>query len=189
MYKKYKPVGEKSRVDIIFPLKRTLMILAAGSFFMITWKNEKRKISELVPAEYNPRQLTETQAKHLDESLGRFNLADPIIININNKIIGGHQRINILKQKGSDQTVDVRVPTRELNEKEEQELNLRLNKNLGEWDFDKLANFDEDFLMEVGFEKEELDRIFQLEPNEKDDEAPERRETDIARGETFLIHF
>jgi ParB family chromosome partitioning protein len=92
----------------------------------ISWKSEKRKISELNPAPYNPRELTEIQAKDLSTSLERFNLADPIIINTNNRIIGGHQRINILKQAG-DIEVDVRVPSRELTEHEEKELNIRLN--------------------------------------------------------------
>ena len=47
---------------------------------MISWTTEKRKISELIPAEYNPRKLTEKSAKNLDKSLSKFNLADPSII-------------------------------------------------------------------------------------------------------------
>lgn len=81
----------------------------------ITWSNEKRKISDITPANYNPRQLTEKQAKDLNTSLERFNLADPVIINADNTIIGGHQRINILKQRGAVE-VDVRVPSRQLTE-------------------------------------------------------------------------
>ncbi len=41
---------------------------------MITWITEKRKLSELIPASYNPRELTEIQAKDLSTSLERFNL-------------------------------------------------------------------------------------------------------------------
>jgi hypothetical protein len=127
----------------------------------IVWRSEKRRISELRPAEYNPRELTEKQFKDLRMSLDRFSLADPIVINQDNTIIGGHQRINILKLFGEDE-VDVRVPSRPLSKDEEQELNLRLNKNLGQWDFDKLANFDEELLKKIGFDSQELDRIFQL---------------------------
>jgi len=76
----------------------------------LEWATEKRKVSELIPYQGNPRQLTEKQAKDLSTSLERFNLADPIVINTDNTIIGGHQRINILKQAG-DLTVDVRVPS------------------------------------------------------------------------------
>jgi len=140
--------------------------------YMITWKTEKRKISELKPAPYNPRELTEQQAKDLSTSLERFNLADPIVINLNNRIIGGHQRINILKQSGN-LSVDVRVPSRKLTDHEEKELNLRLNKNLGQWDYDMLANFDEDMLKDIGFDSKELDKIFQLETKTEDDDVPE----------------
>lgn len=44
----------------------------------------------------------------------------------------------------------------------EKELNLRLNKNTGEFDWDLLAKFDESFLSEVGFSTDELDDIFKL---------------------------
>lgn len=141
----------------------------------ISWTTEKREISKLIPAEYNPRQLTEKQAKGLSISLERFNLADPIIINTDNTIIGGHQRINIIKAKVGNNgfMVDVRVPSRKLTPKEEKELNIRLNKNLGEWDYDLLANFDEDMLKGLGFDSKELDKIFQLDVKPEDDAVPE----------------
>jgi len=152
----------------------------------MNWASEKRNIAELTPAEYNPRQLTVDQAKQLNTSLESFNLADPIIINKDNKIIGGHQRINILKQRGVSE-VDVRVPDRQLTDDEEKELNLRLNKNLGEWDYDLLANFDEDLLLNVGFDSKELDRIFQLEPEEKDDDIPEDVPATTKLGDIYLL--
>jgi DNA modification methylase len=157
---------------------------------MITWHNEKRKIGDLVPADYNPRQLTEKQAKDLNSSLTKFNLADPIIINADNKIIGGHQRLNIIKSKNApaEYEVDVRVPSRQLTEDEEKELNIRLNKNLGEWDFDKLANFDEELLKEIGFDSKELDRVFQIDTTPEEDDVPDARPTtDIKLGDMFQL--
>jgi hypothetical protein len=122
----------------------------------ITWHSESRKIAELNPAPYNPRYLTEKQAKDITNSLDEFGLADPIVINLNNTIIGGHQRINILKAQGV-LDVDVRVPNRLLTEQEERRLNLRLNKNSGSWDFDALANFnDVSELIDLGFSEQEL---------------------------------
>jgi DNA modification methylase len=160
-----------------------------GQKFMLKWRNEKRKISELNPAEYNPRQLTDKQAQDLTNSLERFQLADPIVINKNNTIIGGHQRINILKAKHGNNglEVDVRVPDRQLTDEEERELNVRLNKNLGEWDYDALANFDEEMLKDVGFDSKELDKIFQIEAEPEDDDVPEQRETDIKLGDMFKL--
>ena len=152
----------------------------------LEWTTEKRKISELIPYQGNPRQLTEKQAKDLSVSLERFNLADPIVINTDNTIIGGHQRISILKQAG-DLTVDVRVPSRTLTKDELLELNLRLNRNQGQWDFDLLANLDEELLTSVGFESKELDKIFQLDATPEDDAVPAIRTTDIKPGDLFQL--
>jgi len=128
---------------------------------LITWHNEKRAIRDLIPYVSNPRQITDRQAKDLKSSLERFGIADPIIINTDNIIIGGHQRKKILETLlgyAPDYEIDVRVPDRELTIDELRELNIRLNKNVAEWDFDTLANnFDLDDLLDWGFEKSELD--------------------------------
>ena len=55
-----------------------------------------------------------------------------------------------------------------MDEKRERELNLRLNRNLGEWDYNLLANFNEEELLNVGFTSEELDKMFNLEEDEFD---------------------
>jgi len=79
--------------------------------------------------------------------------------------------------------VYVNVP----DEKKEKELNLWLNKNLGEWDMDLLANLDEDLLKDVGFTSEELDKIFQLDVEPDADNVPEVRETNIKIGDMFQL--
>lgn len=133
----------------------------------ITWKTEKRKIDDLKAWEGNPRRAGTKEYEDVKNSLDKFDLADPIIINTDNLIVGGHLRTKILKEKGITE-VDVRVPSRKLTEDEMRELNLRLNKNQGKWDFELLANFSEDMLTDVGFESEELDHIFEIESNEDD---------------------
>jgi hypothetical protein len=119
------------------------------------WHTEKRFIADLIPAKYNPRELTEKQAQDLGQSLDKFGLPEPIVVNLNNVIIGGHQL-------QGETEVDVRLPDRQLSQEEEVELNLRLNKNTGQWDFDALANMDESLLQIVGFTSEEMDAIFEL---------------------------
>ena len=151
----------------------------------IIWKSEHRKISELKPLKGNPRQANEKEWDDLERSLSRFNLASPVIVNKNNNVIGGHFRLRILQEKRIG-SVDVRVPNRQLTEEEERELSLRLNKNLGSWDDDLLANFDEEMLKDVGFESEELDKIFQLDMKDADD-VPEVRKTDIKLGQLFKL--
>lgn len=124
------------------------------------WNNEKRNIEELIPSEYNPRKMSKKDERHLKTSMDVFGMADVIVINTNNHIIGGHQRYYILKKQG-EKTVDVRVPERELTEEEERELNLRLNKNLGEFERDLLKDFDKDLLEKVGFADSEIEKIFE----------------------------
>lgn len=129
----------------------------------LTWHTMQLKLNQLKKWSRNPRQADKKQTEDLQKSLNKFNLAAPLVINTDNTIIGGHFRYELLlKKHGKDGVVDVRIPNRKLTPKEVEELNLRLNKNLGDWDFDLLANFNEDILKDIGFENEELDQIFGL---------------------------
>ncbi len=122
-------------------------------------------INELKPAQYNPRKWDEATTKQLMESIKRYGLVDPIIINAaenrKNIVIGGHFRLQVAKLLGYKEipVVYLHIPDIE----KEKELNIRLNKNVGEWDLDLLAEFDENFLSEMGFGSEELDDIFGIE--------------------------
>lgn len=124
----------------------------------IVWSTQTRKLKDLVPASYNPRKLSEKAYKDLRTSLEKFNLADLPSVNINNTVISGHQRLRVLTDMyGLEHEIEVRVPNRQLTEEEEKELNIRSNKNTGEWDWDTLANnFDADELLNWGFEEHEL---------------------------------
>lgn len=135
---------------------------------MINWTIERRKIKDLFFYEKNPRTLTKDQEAHLRHSLINFGQCEPIVINIDNIIIGGHQRVRTLKKIGNKE-VDVCVPSRLLTEKEVEELNIRLNKNTGDFDFDVLANsWNALDLLEWGFTAEELDLDIEKEnPKEK----------------------
>lgn len=129
----------------------------------LAWHTESRKINDLVPYEHNPRLMTEKQAADLQKSLERLNLMSIPVIDIDNKIISGHQRVKILQLLNrGEETIDVRVPNRKLTDAEFREANLRENKNLGEWDLDELADWNIDELRNVGWEEEELNDIFQL---------------------------
>jgi len=117
-------------------------------------KIEKRLLKDLKPAEYNPRQATEKQQKHLTESLKKFGVVEPVIVNENkdrkNIIVGGHFRVRELTKLGYKEVDCVIL---DLPLEDEKELNIRLNANTGSWDFDILANqFDEIKLNEWGLE-------------------------------------
>lgn len=159
----------------------------------LQWHTEKRKLSELTPAEYNPRKATEKEAKDLKKSLDKFSLAEPIVINKDNKIIGGHFRVRVLKDRNEDMDIEVSVPNRQLTDKEERELNIRLNKNTGQFDYELLANFDEELLLDSGFESEELDKIFQLDEDKTNDdfdievEAEKIKNCTVKKGDLFQL--
>ena len=125
----------------------------------ITWSNQRRKLSELVPWERNPRQITDKQAERLVESFEQFGQVEIIAIGPENQIYNGHQRLKVLSQKyGADYEVDVRVASRALTEKEREKLTVYLHKGAaGDWDYDVLANeFELPDLVEWGFEPFEL---------------------------------
>jgi DNA modification methylase len=103
----------------------------------------------------------------LKESIARFDMVDPVIANgapeRMNVLIGGHMRLKALKELGRETVPVVYINIPELER--EKELNVRLNKNSGEFDLDLLADFSEAFLSDVGFSSEEIDEIFPDEDN------------------------
>lgn len=122
-------------------------------------------INELKPASYNPRKWTEETTKQLTDSIKQYGLVDPLLVNSaksrRNIVIGGHFRLHVAKLLGYTQVPVVYIEIPEIEK--EKALNLRLNRALGEFDLDLLAQFDESFLADIGFNSEELDEIFGIE--------------------------
>ena len=149
---------------------------------------EKKKLSELTPAPYNPRQSTAKQEKHLKASLEKFGVVEPIIFNKQTGyIVGGHFRVRELKKLGYKEIECVIV---DLSEEDEKELNIRLNANTGEWDWDMLANeWDAVELEQWGLEVPNFEAEEQIIEAEEDDyDVPDGGiETDIVIGDLFEI--
>lgn len=149
---------------------------------------EKKQITDLIPAPYNPRQSTAKQEKHLKESLEKFGMVEPIIFNKQTGyIVGGHFRVRELKKLGIKEIECVIV---DLNEDDEKELNIRLNANTGSWDWDTLANdWDVVDLEAWGLEIPQFDNEAEiLEVSEDDYDVPEGGiETNIVIGDLFEI--
>jgi len=128
----------------------------------IAWTIEKRKVADLIAADYNPRKMTEQEERDLEESIGEFGAVIPVVVNIGkrkNILIGGHQRTRLYTKRGIEE-VDVMIPNRELSLSEEKRLNLRLNKNVGSWDQEKLRDMGLNLLLEVGFGDDDLQVFF-----------------------------
>ena len=132
----------------------------------------KRKIDDLIGAEYNPRELTGKQYNDLKDSLKRFGMIDPVIVNKHPErmdiIVGGHQRCKVWKDLGNKEVPTVEV---DLSPVKEKELNIRLNKNTGQFDKDALANyFETEDLIEWGFEEYEFGFVEDVDYSILDDE-------------------
>lgn len=168
---------------------------------------EDIKLTDIVPAEYNPRRISEDEFNSLSNSIAEFGLVDPIIINLNNnKIIGGHQRYDVLMNEHlndnekynnlklirlgdigwvfSEDSLTVK------DEAHEKALNIALNKISGEWDNEKLHELFTDLDMSgfdinlTGFDDIEIKHLnFEQDILFDDDEDWELNESDLAHGE------
>lgn len=128
---------------------------------------QKLKITELIPADYNPRRdLKPGDAEYdkLKRSIEQFGYVEPIIWNkTTSRIVGGHQRLKVLIDMG---ITDVECVVVEMDEEKEKALNIALNKISGEWDKEKLMLVIEDLqgtsfdISLTGFEPAELDALF-----------------------------
>ena len=112
----------------------------------LEWYTDKRRVSDLIPYEYNPRKRTPERIKKLKDSLKKFNLVEIPVINLDNTIIAGHQRVFALFEIGrGEYIIDVRIPNRMLTEEEFKEYNVRSNIGIGEWDIEMLIEHFSDF--------------------------------------------
>lgn len=103
------------------------------------WITEKRKVKDLIPSDYNPRQKDEKGQSVLEKSMDQFGLVDTPVINLNEQLISGHRRLEYYIQRGLlDKMIDVRVPSRMLTEDEVKQYMLLANTHAGKWDLIKL---------------------------------------------------
>lgn len=142
----------------------------------------KIRLTDIKPAEYNPRRISDKEYGKLTQSIKDFGLVDPIIINLknHNTIIGGHQRYQVLLDEyanGNKDYQDLNIirlgdigwvfPNNDLrieSPEHEKALNIILNQTnlMGDWDNIKLESLlkdldDMDFDLEMtGFDNYEI---------------------------------
>ena len=128
---------------------------------------KKLKIETLKPAGYNPRKDLKPGDKEYEKiknSINEFGYVDPIIVNKDMTIIGGHQRLKVLKDLGFTEVDCVVI---EIDKTKEKALNIALNKVTGSWNEQLLAELikdlqDSDFDVSLtGFDPPEIDELFQ----------------------------
>lgn len=117
-------------------------------------------IADLNPSTYNPRKMSRQMLKALKENIKEFGLVDPIVINKDMTIIGGHQRFKACIELGFTELPCIVL---DLPKSKEKALNLALNKITGDWNKIKLEQvlkeIDSTDLELTGFSEEDIQKI------------------------------
>jgi DNA modification methylase len=149
-------------------------------------------IDTINPNEYNPRQHTKEQANQLKASIERFGMVDPLICNDakgrENILIAGHFRLEVAKSLGYKEVPVIFITVNDLGR--EKELNLRLNKNTGDFDFEKLQAMELDLLLDVGFDHKGLDGLWDRNPKQNTfdfKEVPDKTKKTVTKSGDLIL--
>lgn len=153
---------------------------------------EVKRIADMNRAAYNPRvdlQPEDEEYQAIERSLKRHGLVQPIVWNRRtNTVISGHQRLTVLEAQGE---TEVTVSVVDLDDIQEKELNVALNKITGEWDDDKLSvilNELGEEAIDTGFTLPEIDVLRdELKSYFDDVTAPDEEEPTEEPEESFLL--
>ena len=136
----------------------------------LTWITTKKKISDLIPQEINPRKISEKQMSDLKKSIKKFDFVEIPVIDFDGKILAGHQRLKAMQLLGrGEEVIDVRFPNRKLTEEESKRYLISSNALGGEWDFELLKSFDLEILQLSGFSDLELAKFWDEDKDTRDD--------------------
>ena len=146
-------------------------------------------IVELNAAQYNPRIAQEPgmpEWEKLKASIEQFGNVEPVVWNQRTgNVVGGHQRLAVLKSMGYE---SVPCSVVDLDEKEEKLLNIALNKIKGQWDYKKLeeilSGYDYEVATASGFSAEEIAVI--LASNDGLDDDTDYGDWDDSEEETIV---
>lgn len=159
---------------------------------------EKIPISKLREASYNPRldlKPGDAEYEKIKRSIEEFDLVEPLVWNrTTGNLVGGHQRLKVLKEKGVKEVEVSIVEISDLNR--EKALNIALNKVQGDWDNEKLnaillelkmANFD---LTLTGFDMPEFETMTHWSGEEgktEEDDLPEKAPSVCKEGDLWQL--
>ena len=162
------------------------------------WK--ELAVNDLKPAAYNPRKKLKAGDKEYEKiksSILEFGYVEPIIVNYDMTVIGGHQRLTVLKDLGYETVQCVMVHIEE--EMKVKALNVALNKITGAWDEQLLADLLVDLQKEnfntdlTGFEPPEIEQLFskvhnkEIKEDDFDVEAELKKPTKAKLGDVWLL--
>lgn len=153
---------------------------------------EVKSIADMNRAAYNPRvdlQPEDEEYQAIERSLKRHGLVQPVVWNRRtNTVVSGHQRLTVLEAQGE---TEVTVSVVDLDDIQEKELNVALNKITGEWDDDKLSvilNELGEEAADTGFTLPEIDVLRdELKSYFDDVTAPDEEKPTEEPEESFLL--
>ena len=137
---------------------------------------QKINIEKLKAAEYNPRKdlkPEDEEYQKIKKSILEFGYVAPVIVNSDMTVIGGHQRLKVLKELGYS---EIECNIVDLDKNKEKALNIALNKISGEWDNSKLEELLADLketdidLDLTGFTFDEVDEMLKDITGSKEDD-------------------
>ncbi len=146
-------------------------------------------IGSLQPAIYNPRKWSESEKATLKESILKYGLVDPVLVNSaparKGVLIGGHMRVACAKELGITEipAVFVNIP----NIEKEKALNLTLNRAHGSWDFEMLKEFDIEMLLDAGFDDIDLGNVWDDSLEAEDDDFDTEKELAAIKKPTVKL--
>ncbi len=145
----------------------------------------RMKLSDIRPALYNPRKDLkpgDPEYEKMKRSINEFDCVEPLVWNKRTeRLVGGHQRLKILKENG---VKEFEVSVVDLDERKEKALNVALNKIQGDWDFTKLADLmteldDGEFDLELtGFDMSEIEDMMNWIPDGDSKEVVHKKLTE-----------
>ena len=137
----------------------------------LTNKVEMVPIDLLKPFPNNPRTHTPAEEKQLMENIQKFGMLIPLLVNRakgrEGIIVGGNFRLEVYKKLGIKMVSVMYISIKD--EAIERELNLRLNRNQGSWDWNLLKEYAIDDLIKVGFDEIDLSKYWDNELGVEDD--------------------
>lgn len=156
-------------------------------------------VDVLNPAAYNPRKALKPGDKEYEKikaSIVEFGFADPLVVNSDMTIIGGHQRLTVAKALGY---TEVPCAIVDVDKTQEKALNIALNKITGEWNKELLADLIKDLqssdfdMGKTGFEPPEIEQLFnsvhdkKVKEDDFDVEAQRLKPTVAKTGDVWLL--
>lgn len=105
----------------------------------------QRRVGDLKLDFGNPRKIKKQKREDLEESLEKYDDFGIIVINEQNQVLGGNQRVTIFQRKDPDRMVTCKLLVG-YTVAEQKYVNIKLNSHAGEWDLEELGDWTADLM-------------------------------------------